>query len=128
MYTKTDEWTDLFYPPGELPRKRGDYIKNQVPPLTVHIASFSNATLLTLGWPHCAMDAIAASHLLRKWSAILADQPGDKFVDNYNTDVLQTIVDSKRTPASKYVLHDQRLTGESLRKQSLPPPYTEHVH
>ncbi|WKT42334.1 Chloramphenicol acetyltransferase-like domain superfamily [Fusarium oxysporum f. sp. vasinfectum] len=38
----------------------------------LHIITFQDATLVTVTWPHVLFDAVAFSHLVQAWSAVLA--------------------------------------------------------
>ncbi|KAJ5104259.1 hypothetical protein N7532_004788 [Penicillium argentinense] len=51
-----------------------EMIRQDVPQLSLHITSFSDATLVALTWPHTMMDAAGHQALLHAWSSVLAGQ------------------------------------------------------
>jgi hypothetical protein len=46
--------------------------KHDIPPISVHMTSFNDATILALSWPHQLMDAMGGKALLAGWSSVLA--------------------------------------------------------
>ncbi|KLU85083.1 hypothetical protein MAPG_04115 [Magnaporthiopsis poae ATCC 64411] len=69
---------DSFAPPPEAPRTLKDYLRSGAPLLWLHVVTFADATLVTLGWPHMAMDGVGLSQVLQAWAVVLAG--GDEFV------------------------------------------------
>ncbi|PYI00200.1 hypothetical protein BO71DRAFT_479018 [Aspergillus ellipticus CBS 707.79] len=53
------------------PTKLEDWIYTDRPQLNIHIATFADATLVTLTWLHTLMDASGRASLLKAWSAIV---------------------------------------------------------
>jgi hypothetical protein len=48
--------------------------KHDIPPISVHVTSFNDATIVALSWPHHLMDAMGGKALLSAWSLVLAGQ------------------------------------------------------
>ncbi|KAH7184773.1 uncharacterized protein B0J16DRAFT_286225 [Fusarium flagelliforme] len=65
------EFTTLGVPPGT-PRCLDDYLKSDHPQLTLHVVSFTDATLVSICWPHIAVDGISLGHIGHAWSLSLA--------------------------------------------------------
>ena len=61
------------------------------------------------------MDAVAASYLLKTWATVVADRRDEipPFMTDNGCDIVKDIIDSGRTPASKHILYDKKLTGAS---------------
>ncbi|RSM05421.1 hypothetical protein CDV31_009573 [Fusarium ambrosium] len=66
----------LGVPPGT-PVCLGDYLKSDSPQLTLHIVSFTDATLVSLCWPHIAVDAMSLRDISVAWSLVLAGRESD---------------------------------------------------
>lgn len=49
-----------------------DFVHSDIPQLSLHITSFTDATLVALSWPHTLMDVMGQTALLQSWSLILA--------------------------------------------------------
>ena len=56
----------------DAPATLEDFVHSDTPQLSLHITSFSNATLVALSWPHTLMDVMGQQALLRGWSLVLA--------------------------------------------------------
>ncbi|XEV02566.1 hypothetical protein FSHL1_007853 [Fusarium sambucinum] len=65
------EFNSLGVPPGT-PLCLDDYLKSDHPQLTLHIVSFTDATLVSICWPHIAVDGMSLAHLGHAWSLALA--------------------------------------------------------
>ncbi|KAJ4017479.1 hypothetical protein NW752_001385 [Fusarium irregulare] len=65
------ELTNLGVPPGT-PRCLDDYLQSDHPQLTLHIVSFTDATLVSICWPHIAVDGVSLGHIGHAWSLALA--------------------------------------------------------
>ncbi|RGP58999.1 lysr family regulatory [Fusarium longipes] len=63
--------TTLGVPPGT-PLCLDDYLKSDSPQLTVHIVSFTDATLVSICWPHVSVDGMSLAQLGHAWSLALA--------------------------------------------------------
>jgi hypothetical protein len=51
-----------------------DFLASDLPPLSLHVVSFTDATMVTLAWPHTLMDATGLSILVRNWGLVLAER------------------------------------------------------
>lgn len=58
--------------PSTTPRGTEDYLNSDSPLLTLHITSLTDATLVSLCWPHVAADAKGLTELAKAWSLVLA--------------------------------------------------------
>ncbi|KAF5013466.1 hypothetical protein FDECE_542 [Fusarium decemcellulare] len=54
-----------------------DLMKGDIPQIALRIVSFSDATLLSLVWPHTLMDALGLQVLLQNWSLVLAGRESE---------------------------------------------------
>lgn len=115
MYKGVEEWKEICYPSKTCPTTLEEYLTQDIPSVNIHIIYFQNATLLTLGWTHVVMDAVAATHLLRTWTLVLADRRGEitPFMEEQG-DIVRKVAESKKTPSSKFLLIEKRLTGFQL--------------
>lgn len=59
------------------PKEIGDYLYTDRPQLSLHIVSFTDATLVSLTWPHTLWDAMGRRDFLMAWTAILAGRTDD---------------------------------------------------
>ncbi|KAJ3549630.1 hypothetical protein NM208_g405 [Fusarium decemcellulare] len=66
----------LGVPPGT-PVCLEDYTKSDKPQLTLHIVSFTDATLVSLCWPHIAVDAMSLRDISAAWSLALAGRESE---------------------------------------------------
>ncbi|CAG1997444.1 unnamed protein product [Fusarium graminearum] len=63
---------NTFEVPPDTPLCLDDYLKSDHPQLTLHIVSFTDATLVSICWPHIAVDGISLAHIGHAWSISLA--------------------------------------------------------
>jgi hypothetical protein len=61
----------------DAPATLEDLLSEDTPQLSLHITSFSNATLVALSWPHTLMDVMGQQALLHAWSLVLAGREAD---------------------------------------------------
>ncbi|CAM1503471.1 Fc.00g010620.m01.CDS01 [Cosmosporella sp. VM-42] len=61
----------------DAPAVLDDFIFHDTPQLSLHITSFTNATLVALSWPHTLMDVMGQQALLHAWSLVLAGRESD---------------------------------------------------
>jgi len=57
---------------GDAPATLEEFIHSDSPMLSLHITSFTDATLVGLSWPHALMDVMGQRALLHAWSLVLA--------------------------------------------------------
>ncbi|KAK7993289.1 Ribokinase-like protein [Apiospora arundinis] len=58
----------------DAPHTLDDFLTRDVPQLTLHIVSFTDATLVSLTWPHIACDGVGLRDIVHAWSLVLAGQ------------------------------------------------------
>ncbi|KAE9571852.1 hypothetical protein CGMCC3_g11977 [Colletotrichum fructicola] len=73
----TDSYLSLMRRPGNPPLSLNDYLTSDAPQLGLHIISFSDATLVTLYWPHTLFDAFGKRALLDAWVLMLQGRDGE---------------------------------------------------
>lgn len=85
-----------------------DYLYEDRPQLGLHVVSFTNATLVTLTWPHTSMDGLGRAVLVENWCRVLAGRDAEvpPLAGVYD-DPLAKVVDGPVT--GPHVLHDQIL-------------------
>ncbi|KAI0169150.1 hypothetical protein GGR52DRAFT_592955 [Hypoxylon sp. FL1284] len=59
------------------PRRLDDYLRTDAPQLSLHVASFADATTVALSWPHTLLDAMGRRELLDAWVATLEGRDAD---------------------------------------------------
>ncbi|KAL8376819.1 hypothetical protein RB595_007778 [Gaeumannomyces hyphopodioides] len=105
---------ESFAPPAEAPRTLKDYIRSGAPLLWLHVVTFADATLVTLGWPHMAMDGVALSQVLQAWAIVLAG--GDEFVPpmlSLRYDIMGTLT-AKDGPAAEIPKEEFFMAGQMV--------------
>ncbi|KAI1479318.1 hypothetical protein F4774DRAFT_130713 [Daldinia eschscholtzii] len=89
------------------PRRLSDFLYTDAPQLSLHIVSFTDATIVSLSWPHTLLDAMGRKELLDAWIAVLEDRE-DKVKPLFG--VLQDPLESLgKDPQEPYVLAHRRL-------------------
>ncbi|KAJ6782760.1 hypothetical protein PWT90_10332 [Aphanocladium album] len=63
-----------FAAPANYPKTLDEMIRRRLPQLLVYITSFSDATLVSVVWPHTVSDACGILHLLQNWSLVMSDR------------------------------------------------------
>ncbi|KAJ5166197.1 uncharacterized protein N7482_004978 [Penicillium canariense] len=91
-------------------------VQQNEPPISLHVTSFNDATLLALSWPHVLMDASAGKALLSGWTSVLAGREDSvPMVIGARDDVLlQTTMSEKQDRDEEFKLEKNRMTGASL--------------
>lgn len=67
---REEDWEDFMFTPGD-PRLLEDYLYSDRPILGFRMITFTDATLLTMSWPHMIFDAMGNSAFLRAWSLVI---------------------------------------------------------
>jgi hypothetical protein len=57
---------------SDTPKSLKEFTTQDVPMLSLHIVSFTNATIVTISWPHVLFDAKGFHHLVQAWSDVLS--------------------------------------------------------
>ncbi|KAK2791553.1 hypothetical protein FQN52_004742 [Onygenales sp. PD_12] len=76
-------------------------IKRQTPLISLHVTSFTNATIVVFSWPHVLMDAMGTRALLHNWSLVL----------NGKEEEVSAVVSARED-----ILEKPELEGESLNQ------------
>ncbi|KAJ5818542.1 hypothetical protein N7474_004133 [Penicillium riverlandense] len=95
-----------------------ELVRQKLPPISLHITTFSDATIVALVWPHLLMDASGVQALLAAWSSVLAGREGEvPMVLGARTDILRKAAstDGDGMP-EEFELERKRLKGTSLLK------------
>ncbi|KAL3293856.1 fungal specific transcription factor, partial [Colletotrichum asianum] len=86
--------------PDNPPLSLNDYLTSDAPQLGLHIVSFSDATLVTLYWPHTLFDAFGKKALLDAWVLMLQGRD-DEIPSPYGGDAPRVDFD----PLAKFGCH-----------------------
>ena len=70
------------------PRSLRDYLSRDQPVLSLHVTSFTNATVVALVWPHAISGAAGLKQILLAWSTALQDEGKIPFLLGTREDVL----------------------------------------
>lgn len=62
---------------GDAPATLDEFIHSDSPMLSLHITSFTDATLVGLSWPHALMDVMGQRALLHAWSLVMAGRESE---------------------------------------------------
>ncbi|KAJ5806648.1 uncharacterized protein N7503_004250 [Penicillium pulvis] len=92
-----------------------EMIRQDVPQISLHITSFSDATLVALTWPHTMMDALGQQALLHSWSLVLAGEEGKvpPFLGARKDILWEAQSSTNYRDQGEFVLERKRLTGMS---------------
>ncbi|GIJ91796.1 hypothetical protein Asppvi_010769 [Aspergillus pseudoviridinutans] len=105
-----------FSVPPELPSNIKHYLTTDEPLLSLRIISFTDATLVSITFPHAVTDAMGTADFLRAWSSMLADRL-DQIppVLGAREDIMASVgtLDDKRSQ-SPHALEHRRIRGLSL--------------
>ena len=94
------------------PSRLADYVYTDAPQISIHIITFSDATLVSFTWPHYLTDAMGVAAIFHAWSLVLNDEE-DRVPDLIGLDAnLLNFEDSSET--EQYSLADRQLTGLAL--------------
>jgi hypothetical protein len=96
------------------PTTTEDFLRQDIPQLSLYITSFTDATIVALSWHHAVIDAMAQRELLSAWSKSLAGHPIPPVL-GARGDVLNDAVQSMDgNNREEYALDHQRLQGGKL--------------
>ncbi|KGO75957.1 Transferase [Penicillium italicum] len=118
-YPSTQEGCHAFLPlsvPHDLPGDIEHYYTTDEPLIALHVTSFTDATLVSITFPHSVCDVMGTAELLRAWSTILAGQydcvPA---LHGASQDVVANVGTSEDEKAEKpYLLEHRQIKGLSL--------------
>jgi hypothetical protein len=97
-------------------KNQKEYLVSDEPQLSVHLVSFTDATLVTFRWPHWQVDAMGMSIILRAWSLVLQGRESEvPPLYGFDFDPLDKMDEpAAGTAAEKYVVGDRQLKGLGL--------------
>ncbi|KFY92629.1 hypothetical protein V500_04114, partial [Pseudogymnoascus sp. VKM F-4518 (FW-2643)] len=70
------ELPSLMHPPDS-PTKLDHFLDTNEPLLGLHIVKFTDATMITISWPHILFDIMGLADLLNAWTLMLQGRGGD---------------------------------------------------
>jgi hypothetical protein len=100
---------------GDAPSTLEDFTHSDLPQLSLHITSFTDATLVGLSWPHTLMDVMGQSALLQAWSLVLAGRDSEvpKLL-GAREDAVIAAAEASSAPIEQFKLGAKRLAGTSM--------------
>jgi hypothetical protein len=72
-----DEYLELMRPAAGSPSKLDDYVRSDLPQIGLHIITYTDATLVSIYYPHTLMDAMGTHAFLNAWQLALAGRDND---------------------------------------------------
>ncbi|KAF9770782.1 hypothetical protein IL306_011610 [Fusarium sp. DS 682] len=103
----------------DAPAKLEDYLKQNIPMLSLYVTSFRDATLVGLSWPHALMDVMGQQALLHAWSLVLAGRISDvPPVLGAHEDVIRATLDDS-PKGEDFIMGQRQLKGWSMVKFGL---------
>ncbi|GAB1735136.1 hypothetical protein NU219Hw_g204t1 [Hortaea werneckii] len=116
LFEDAAHFRELIYSP-DTPTKLEDWLYTDLPPLSLHIVTFTDATVVGLSWSHTLLDAMGRHLLQRAWTAVLEGREHDvpRFQGYYEDPIApQAVVVDDQTPPEQSVLYDHLLSGFSF--------------
>ncbi|TVY27660.1 Transcriptional regulator [Lachnellula hyalina] len=108
VLNRTDEFQSLLRRQGG-PTKLEDYLDSDDGQLSLHIVCFSDATLVTLTWPHTFLDAMGRRALYDAWLCVLNGREADVLpLHGFSSDPLAGL---GTQPTEPYALEKHQITG-----------------
>jgi hypothetical protein len=105
IFGSPDEFKPVIHGPDH-PQNIDDWLHSDRPPLSVHVGSFHDATLLTLTFSHMVLDACGVAELMTAWLCVLEGREEEiKPFLGFAEDPLQKAVG--RVPKEKHMFYDQ---------------------
>ena len=105
-----------FSVPQDLPNNIEHYLTTDEPLISLRITSFTNATLVSITFPHSALDVMGTADLMKAWSSVLADRL-DRIptVLGAKKDIMESVGTSSDGKSKvPYVLQDKQIKGFSF--------------
>ncbi|KAK8052036.1 hypothetical protein PG993_003421 [Apiospora rasikravindrae] len=108
-----------FSIPSTLPNNINHYLSTDEPLICLHIHSFTDATLVSITFPHLLSDAMGTTGLLQAWGDLLRDpsrmSPRMHIAGAKQDVVAQVGTEGDKTARdTRFVLEDKQTTGLSL--------------
>lgn len=100
---------------SDTPSTLEDFVRSDIPQLSLHITSFTDATLVALSWPHTLMDVMGQKALLESWTLVLAGRNSDvPALIGAQEDVVRTMTEAPSENAENFRLGSSQLAGLSM--------------
>ncbi|KAH8707556.1 hypothetical protein GQ44DRAFT_817332 [Phaeosphaeriaceae sp. PMI808] len=102
---------------SDAPTTMEDLLSGDIPQISVHITSFTNATLIALMWPHTLMDVMGHQAFVNAWSLVLAGRESEvPPLLGAREDKLCAIIDASVEKPEEYMLKSKQLKGLAMLK------------
>lgn len=99
----------------DVPSTMEDYIFSDDPPLELHVFTFTDATIVTLNFPHALTDAMGLSELIKNWCRVLAGRIDDVIPLSKDDPLEHTgIEEGESKTKERHVLAENKIAGLSL--------------
>jgi hypothetical protein len=100
---------------GDAPTTLEGFLHSDCPMLSLHVTSFTDATLVALSWPHVLMDVMGQRALLHTWSLVLAGKDSEvpKMLGAHE-DAVVAALEAPSAPVEEFKLGAKRLQGPSM--------------
>jgi hypothetical protein len=106
-------FSDLAVQPNA-PKTLGQLLRD-IPQISVHITSFTDATIVGLSWPHTLMDVMGQQAFLHAWSLVLSGRESEvPLVLGAQNDDLCAIADAATGNAEEYMHKSKQLKGLAM--------------
>jgi hypothetical protein len=100
---------------NDAPMTIEDLLSGDTPQISVHITSFTNATLVGLSWPHTMMDVMGQQAFLHAWTLVLAGRESEiPPVLGAREDELCAIADAPAEKPEEYMHKSKQLKGFAM--------------
>lgn len=99
----------------DAPSTTTDFVHSDIPQLSLHITSFTDATLVALSWPHTLMDVMGQRALLQSWSLVLAGRISEvPALLGTQEDVVRAMAEAPSDVVEEFKLGSSQLSGLSM--------------
>ncbi|PYI17552.1 hypothetical protein BO99DRAFT_444609 [Aspergillus violaceofuscus CBS 115571] len=96
---------------ADAPKTLHDYLTRDVPQLSLHIASFSDSTLISISLPHTLTDGTGGAQIYRSWALVLQGREDEiPAFHGYAHDPLASFGTDPQS-ATRYMYAGRQLTG-----------------
>ncbi|KAL2760986.1 hypothetical protein ACRALDRAFT_1028057 [Sodiomyces alcalophilus JCM 7366] len=97
---------------ADVPATIDDFLYSDEPQLSLHITSFTDATLVALSWPHTMTSALGRRDLVSAWSKVLAGREAEvPPMLGARDDPLEKLGTASDVDQEPYVLEPKRVRG-----------------
>ncbi|KAK5992147.1 Acetyltransferase pyiB [Cladobotryum mycophilum] len=93
----------------DAPTDMKDYLAKDLPQISIHVVSFTDATLVSVMWTHIVMDALGRQEMMKAWSRCLKGEPIQPLLAA-REDLVWDAIDPKKNP-QVLALEHKRLYG-----------------